>query len=40
MLTVSLIKMGYRRGRALAITSFPDFASDVDVQAIFTSLSK
>ena len=33
-------KIGYRRVRALAITSFPDFASDVEVQATLRCIFK
>ena len=31
-------KMGYHRGRAIAITSYADFAKDPGVQAIFKTI--
>ena len=30
--------MGYRRGRALAVTAYADFANDAGVQAIFKTI--
>lgn len=30
--------MGYRRGRALAVTAYDDFANDAGVQAIFETM--
>lgn len=30
--------MGYRRGRALAVTPYADFANDAGVQAIFKTI--